>query len=391
MSPFLTGIGCMEFFLWRAGELTSIRAIAREHGRGDPPSSYSPMLMPDQIERLHYERIVVQRPNVLVVGSSRVARFRSEMFEPDIRFYNSSRSVRSVQDVADFISVWPADYVPQSLLLGLDETWFNPHNPVIRHFSADVIRDDYLKPPAHAFAFRNLARAVVRGNIDFDMVKRIILGRDEGLRRFGVGAWTTRGFDNEVWRLGGYRNDGSVQEMDKVFHSVSNDVFMPERLNRIRKGLYPYVPAQAPDRARLTLLAETLTRLQARGTRIVGFIPPVTSGVRREIAAIPALNHFYEDTARALLTMFRDHRWPFYDARRLEDFGLDDRSMIDGVHSTETFHVALLLRMAQDTDVREALHLQPAKLQAALNNPHTTPQYPVYAPAKHRSDGSTIR
>lgn len=390
MSPTLAILFLLELFLWRAGEMVSITEVIKHHGPNAQPSAYAPVLIGTQSTRLHYERIVALRPDVLVLGNSRVTRFRTEMFAPGTNFYNASWCMRGTQDFEDFIAALPEDYAPRTLLVGVDEAWFNLKLAVKPHIANDLANDEYRKPPAHPAAYHNLGRALLRGDVTFDIVKRVMLQDDEGVRRYGLGAWCTTGWQNDYWRLGGFRNDGSLQEFTTSTPATFSDPWSPPMEARVRQEHWPFKPSAAPDPALIQQFYSALEKLEARGTRIIGFIPPSTRSVWNAIEDNPQLHAFFEASKDQIVANFAQRNWSLYDARFHEDFGFDETCMSDGIHARDTFHVALLLRMAQDPGVRTALRLEPARLEAALHHPATTPWYPVYAPdARHVASDQT--
>src|SRR5450759_2512872 len=91
-SPFLAFVLLAETFLYLSGETVWLSTVAERHARSGPPASYQSMIISQQFGRLHFERIRHERPQVLMLGSSHVARFRREMFAPDADFYNCSRT-----------------------------------------------------------------------------------------------------------------------------------------------------------------------------------------------------------------------------------------------------------------------------------------------------------
>jgi hypothetical protein len=378
MSPMIVVLLLLELFLWRAGEMVSIETVIAHHGPGSRPAAYAPTLIDVQMTRLHFGRIVAQRPEVLVLGNSRVARFRAEMFAAGANFYNASWCMRSPRDFADFISALPPDYAPRTLLVGVDEAWFNPKLEAPPHVGADLEEDEFLEPPAHAAAYKNLGRALIRRDVTLSTIWRVMIQEDGGVKRYGLGAWTSRGWKNDYWRLGGFRNDGSLQEFTTDTPDHFQDPWSPPMEARVRQEHWPFKPAPAPDPALMQQFCDALAVLEARGTRIIGFIPPCTRSVWNAIAENPELHGFFEQAKDAIVSNFAARGWSLFDARFHEDFGFDETCMSDGIHARDTFHVALLLRMGRDPAVREALRLEPVRLEAALYHPATTVWYPVY-------------
>ena len=89
-------IGALELFLWRAGETIPLRQIALRHGANGLPAAYLPRLMDEAFARLHFFRIAQERPRILAIGSSRIMRFRKEMFLEDARFYCACLSISKI-------------------------------------------------------------------------------------------------------------------------------------------------------------------------------------------------------------------------------------------------------------------------------------------------------
>jgi hypothetical protein len=206
MSPVLLFIAFSEAFLAMSGETTPIHDVALRHLPGGPPGIYSPMFFGSQSRRLHLERIFRLRPKVLALGSSRVERFREEMFAPGADFYNACQTIRDVASLRDFVNSLPPDYAPQAVLIGVDCWWVNraaQPQDALDDWRNELRRDDTQIANAHLMAFQNLADTVWQRDIARETYERIFARDDGGLKRYGVSAWSE----------GGYRNDGSYQPL----------------------------------------------------------------------------------------------------------------------------------------------------------------------------------
>jgi hypothetical protein len=373
MSPVLSFIVLSEIFLALAGETTSIGQVARRHLPGEPPGIYAPMFFGTQVRRLHVERIARLRPKVLVLGSSRVERFRSEMFAPDADFYNASQTIRSVESLQNFVDCLPPDYAPQAVILGVDCWWLNrAAQPAgaVDDLPDELQRDDTRMVNAHLQALQGLVKTVCERNVSPAIYQRIFAGADGGTNRYGVAAWSE----------GGYRNDGSYQPLERktpeTYHSDLPDTYEAIMAKSARKrGL---IPAAATDPQFLHQLETALQALAKRGACIVGFAPPYDSKTLQFFAAHPVEYGVMKDFRRQMPPMFQAHGWYFYDGTDPASLGLDDRCMQELYHAFETYHVALLRRMAENVVVARALHLDLACLEKLLKDPRTTPAFPFY-------------
>jgi hypothetical protein len=374
MSPVLSFIVLSEVFLGRAGETTSIREVALGHLPGGRPGIYAPMFFGTQVRRLDLERIIRLRPKVLALGSSRVERFRSEMFAPDADFYNASQTIRGVGSLQDFVDCLPPDYAPQAIILGVDCWWVNraaQPEGTADDLRGELQRDDTRMVNAHLQAFQDLVETVRERNVSPDVYQRIFSGADGGIERFGVAAWSE----------GGYRNDGSWQPLERKtsenYHSDLPDTYQAVMEKSARKrGL---IPAAATDRALLNQLETALKALAKRGTCIVGFAPPYDSKTLKFFADHQAEYGVLGDFRRRMPLMFQSNGWYFFDGTDPASLGLDDRCMQELYHAFETYHVALLARLAENGVVAQALHLDRPCLEKLLQDPRTTPAYPFYA------------
>jgi hypothetical protein len=360
LSPFLLFVLLAELFLWLTGETVSIERIAAEHDKNGPPAAYMPSFIGKQFNHLHYTRMNKLRPEILVLGSSRVARFRQEMFGPEVDFYNASRTISSIGDLEDFVQVLPPHYAPKALLLAVDHWWFF-RGPRERRFGDDLTRDDTRLVNAHLHAYRKLCYAIGEGQLNLRLLGQILARRDGGIRRYGFAAWKSAGL----------RNDGSLQAFDR---STPGNPFLhgvPKSISET-VGDHPSL-----DLAKLARFAAALEAIHRKGTVIAGFAAPLAE--MNEVAKkYPGQARFLAEYRATITKLFREHGWWFYDGSDPRDLGLDDRCMEDGNHAMETYHVALLRVMAADPAISQAFHLKPTYLGALLTDPRTTPWYPVY-------------
>ncbi len=372
ITPVIVFILSAEAFLWLSGETVPIRTMATRHLPGGPASAYLPGLMGQQFNLLHYERVKVLRPKLLILGSSRVTRFRWEMFGSDSGFYNSGRTISCVGDLEEYVRALPKDYAPRALLLGIDSWWFKPSLTTPPRFARDVAKDDTKNISAHVYAYRKIFHAIRRGHLTWDLFVKILTRQDGGVKRYGLIAWKSSGM----------RNDGSNRTFDRTTPKAYPDM-LPEEITEILKISHPaLIPATEADDGLLCRLVAVVKEFEERGTIVVAFAPPFASEVQEAYDENPMHYGFYADYKQKITRIFKENNWYFFDGSSLAALGLDDRVMKDRDHAQETYHVALLNTMAKEPKVRDALRLNPEYLQALLADPDTTLWYPDYSPQR---------
>ncbi len=363
MAPVWVFLVLGELFLWLAGETTPIDKVISRHKGLEAPAAYLPGLIGQQFGRFHRARIEQRRPDVLVVGSSRVMRVREEMFLPQTSFYNSGRLVSSVEHLERLIAFLPADYTPKTVLIGVDSWWLAFDPPTNAAPVLQPKRDDVTLVGAHIHALRRLVQSIGQGKINLQLIGRMLRGEDDGIKRYGILAWTS----------GGFHNDGSYRDLTSRPSGRRSEGEPPTRLP---KKIFADRTTVNPELFRR--LMEALSCLEERGTCIVGFAPPYSKATRDLFALDPVQISYFLDFRSRIAEAFDARSWPYFDGSDPCDLELDDRCMEDSHHPMETYMVAVLLKLSEDPGVCRALCVNPNYLQSLLDHPATTAWYPAY-------------
>lgn len=353
-SPVIFVFCLLEIVLWSTGESWPLaRVLEIQSQRRE--AIFMRGVLDQSLYAYKWRTLLERRPEILALGSSRVMKFRAEMFGDDsATFYNAGGLVTSIEDLGAFVKGFPADRGPRVLILGIDPWWLRPGRSSDENFR--VSHDGALSWQEHLLALRALVR-------DPRMVRAgpSLLRGSAAEDRIGMHARATGQ---------GFRYDGSLDSGPRSPRRRSGASFVdPERpttVKRIRTGTGFFKPSPRVSGPRLHALRQALSALQSRGILVVGFAPPVCSEGVGLLETDPRHQRFWFQYRDRVKRMFDELGLPFVDASSPTELGLDDRFMIDGIHGGETLYVHLLRRMLDDPRVSEALPTASRVVDAAI-------------------------
>jgi hypothetical protein len=349
-----------EAVLQESGEIWPLgRVLAFE--RAHPDSLY--LRGTDQVfYAFKYRGIVERRPSALVLGSSRVMKFRAPMFGGQAAgFYNAGGMVNSLSDASAFVSRLRPATAPRVVLLGIDLWWLNAGVAPTFNFDAEVDKDAGLRFDDHLLALRWLVRHPA------SLAHELRAVNDPASRNaIGIAARE---------KHGGFRPDGSFKAIVPTPRTAEEWAFVdrevPPIIERVRTATANFPPADRVSPERLAALDDVLGRFQAAHTMVVGYLPPFSSEVAAALASDPRHRGLYFDFRRTMPQVFQKHGFPLFDASQTTSVGMDDRAMSDGFHAEETFQVRVLKALIDDPRVAPLLPGARAALDRALASPNT--------------------
>lgn len=327
--PFLlllgTGWFCLAlgtFFLGRVGELTPVRAVVARQLTGG--GLYGEALRDNRraYKQALYDAV---RPDIVAIGSSRTQEFRADFFNG--RFANLSGGILTFDEADSFIDTMLAKHVPKIVIFGVDYWWFDTRRAESsRRMSydhsgeGDISLGDRLVPIRwllqRKFPARDMAAALNRISPD----------------AFGPPQGALAVLDHT-----GFRADGSWAWLNvaTATHSDPGLEFVPP----------PVPPGQSLyDAAKLDHLAALVRKMQARGVKVVLFLPPEMAQAvtvhRDHPQVFPVFGALRGTLARLGA--------PWFDFDDAGSVGGSDCEFIDSVHAGEVLGVRMLKRMAAD-------------------------------------------
>jgi hypothetical protein len=350
----------MEAALLGSGELWPIpRVLAFQ--RAHPGSLYLRGI--DQTFYAYkYQAILQRHPAIVVAGSSRTMKFRAGMFgERSSAFFNAGGMLASVRDLHDFAEMVPAAAMPAVLVLGIDPWWLNPNVKPAFDFRAETAPRAAWSFDEHVVGGRWLLK-------NLPAFGRELLSLARGAQPLAVGIGARQ-------RGGGFRPDGSfksplpVPATDREWTFVDREV--PPVIERARRAIDNFTPADGLDADRLKLLAAAVARLQQHDVLVIGYLPPFSSEVIAQLTGDPRHRQMFAEFRSRVPLVFIDRGLPVLDASEVASLGMDDRCLSDGMHAEETLQLHALEVMLRDPRVAAALPGAARAVRTALDSPRT--------------------
>lgn len=253
-----------EYMLFRLNENLSIMQSITTQLKDN--SIYGRYLIGQQ-ELYKQEMTIIQKPDIIAVGSSRVMMFRKEFFREDVHFYNAGGSVPSIQHGIEFINEVIKHYNPKVVILGVDMWWLNED-----YIEKDNRRWEAISPnPIYSrlFLYGSLSDSLMKGN----------------LKRFGVDILKnpnyqgvtdpysnrkTIGLDAAL-NGNGFRVDGSYQYGLILSGKVPtySDYDFSDTLSKIKLGTGRFIPTERVSQGRLNKLRELIVLLKSKDRKSV--------------------------------------------------------------------------------------------------------------------------
>jgi hypothetical protein len=310
--------------------------IAAAHRQTESGEKYGPALTyrPFAFKLERYRTI---RPDVLLVGSSRVWAFVGEGFSAPM--YNAGGSANSLEQAILFTEAALAAHHPRSIILGLDFWWFNPS------------REEVVDTDTHSDEVVNLSlshliapiRWIVGGQVtasDFLLSLLPFSVQPPGIGVFAQ--YLDQGWDQHGRFDYGALYDGRLAGLDNNFERTLKRLAnaKPDSKFSVRIG---------PSTEAIATLRSFLDRLRLAGIEVVLFLPPVAPSIRDALVDEP--DEILIPIWRAAIHDLDAPILDYHDVSRINSISCE---FIDGFHGGEVTYLRILELIAEDKDLSVA-------------------------------------
>jgi hypothetical protein len=271
------------------------------------------------------------KPEMAVVGSSRVMQFRGANFRRS--FVNVGGTAGNLPVLRSTLEAMLRTHKPKAVILGLDFWWFMPQ------WNKDPFEEVPPTAGSYNYGFESLKKPwswLLEGKISpAELTSPLWSGFRK--TRFGIMAQQTDdGFGSDGSWYYTAEATGQRHPFDFQFHDTLKQV------NHGIKAFFRAAPGQqGPAAEHLDALAEIHCRLKARGIEVYVFIAPLADRVLSAMRAKESSYPHLFDLRKALLERGID-ALDFTDPKIL---GSNDCEFVDGFHGGEVTYTRILRAM----------------------------------------------
>ena len=341
------------FVLFASGELLPVESIIRYQEQDKPlivGLAYS-----DPWGYVKMESTLRRKPEVIVIGSSRVMQFRSSFFKRS--FYNASKGAATTRHFLRFLKKIPPSQSPKLMIAGLDQEFFSPG------WIWTSSREIDQKPSSHDW-LRIFGKSWTQVYWDFYQDKfklHDFLNPDAGFKKIGLFA---------VSKSTGFMNDASYLygEFLKSKKTLRHKQKIQESLRYIREGKDKYAYGSDVRPRSLANLKAFFKEARRRKIHLIVYLPPFSPEVYREIKKKKDRYGYMFALPEKIESLARKHDVQFFDFTDPSLVGARQSEFYDDVHDggTVTFRIFRKM-MEKDKVLRQAAAASPAQINVLKN------------------------
>lgn len=274
-------------------------------------------------------------PKVIALGASRILQFRAAFFKDSIPFYTTGGVFKRLEQLRAFLESIPEENLPQTIILGLDQWWFNARYDSAMKTKNDLIYNQFswVDNFEGLQSWQNFYYDWWNGKI---ILKKIWNDSEGDVEWFGIsGRMASFGYRKDGSRAYGNIIANGKTIKNKILNSVDSV-----------KADYGIFRKSAGINAKAVNELRMLLRFCKKHKIIVtGFLPPVDELVLVEMKKNDKdYSHFFK-LYEQIAPVFRDYGFHVYDFLQAEKYGSSTNEMIDAVHGSEKSYLKLYLQL----------------------------------------------
>lgn len=344
----LPGIGALTLnfvFLRNTGELLTPRQIVERQNGSSGACLYGTAIH-DDTDYYKLEGYAFRKPDVAVLGSSRVLQLQEKFFTGS--FYNMGGTMADINQGEHVLRMMLERHKPKLLLLGVDFWWFNDTFLPPKYREAPPPPKPRLQPE-HLFAPFSF---LWQGKLTLDRYLALLLQPQER----AAGETCALGINASITQAG-YRADGSYDYGRLLSGKAQEDadVGFADTLKRIRTGTSRFQYGEHVNAEHLAHFLDLVRTAEAADIPVIVFFPPLAPTVERAMENERDRYRYIAELRGAL-------RKAGVSFQNLEDpatVSSIDCEFIDGFHGGAVTAARVVLTLAErDARVRPFVDVQ---------------------------------
>lgn len=331
--PLAVVLGVPAAIAWWSGEIYHLEDVARRQTGGAETlfgSAYSSPDVPLKLGRARRDR-----PDVLVLGSSRTLDIRRAFIKPEFSFYNAGRIASDIWVIRQ--ALMKLDHLPSHVIIGLDQFRFNSQGTDYKEslINNRTIEEKFAPEDEGWGRFSVIWPKI---NADFYKGKINPLAAGGGGSRIGLAA---RMLGN------GFRNDGSYRYgslIDLPPAERKTAEIMADDLRRAAKSKRSFEHGDSLSTEAVDEVGRLLDWCVERKIKVTTYLPAYAPSLSEAMRRPPSDFTYMDKIVPALRPVFEKRGLRLFDFTHPE--GAVDAEFIDGFHSSERITARNLLVMA---------------------------------------------
>lgn len=365
--PIFILAGFFMFAMYRSGEAYSYAKKLRLQEE-KPNAVVSRIYYSQQFNVYKSEALLMKKPRIITLGSSRVMQFRDFMFAPIERdFYNAGGMLQNLEDLKAYVDRVRENDLPKPdvAIIGIEPWWFEGSGTSGNTWLSEnrYLRDEVYDAASHINAVRGLLK---QGHFPWQV-----------LYKFGGFVTPYYGYPaygaQSITRGQGFRPDGSRLHEHWIADFIRDPIYKDRNTVPLMDKIKNQWPRSA-DPEQMAEAVEAVLALQKLGVEVQVFLPPFTTEAKELFEDNPEHYTWWKPYSVDLPESFRKAGIPCIGPAVPEDYGLDPRYMHDPVHPGEVFVsyiLADIIRKALDSIPLKKVGLD--RLAELQQDPETIP------------------
>lgn len=291
----------------------------------------------DPVKYYKTQRAKDVKPDILVMGSSRVMQFRSQFFKDDYKFYNSGGAVNKIRLLRLVLNELPSNDLPELMIVGIDQWWFNEKMDDLKTRQFDID----LKQPRNDLriimdSWRKVYFDIFKGKISLTMLEQ-----NSEVHKFGLSA---------LMQNKGYRSDGSYYYGNFNYQNSTVET-MQNELRLLQNQQNWFFSCTSVNTNALDELELFVKKCKELNIQLLGFMPPYAPMIYKKMEnQKEAYVHVFKLDG-SIKAIFENEGYSFLNYTDPLSVNLSDKEFVDGVHASEKGYLKIFINMLERNEM----------------------------------------